>query len=237
MTENNSSNLSLRYSFNFNNNIEKVFDITLDSNSYIVDSGDETPPEWALLKNVACPNCPLDSTEHTYCPLAKHLAVVINFFQVLPSYQEVLVKVESNERTTYKDTTVQVGVGSLMGVIMSCSGCPIIGKLRSLARFHVPFAQLEETEYRVISMYVFAQYLKQLKHEEPDWDLKKLKSVYEQIQIVNKNLVNKLSIIEMNDTSRNAVVTLSNFAEYIMWNLESIETLHLEEFIQSFNEI
>lgn len=237
MTNSDDSKFSLKYSFNFNNKIEKSFDVELDSDSFIIDDESTPPPDWALLKNISCSNCTLDNVEHLYCPLAKHLAVVIDFFQNLPSYQEVTVKVESNERTTIKDTTVQVGVGSLMGIIMSCSGCPVLSKLRSLVRFHVPFALLEETEYRVISMYVFAQYLKMRKGEEADWDLGKLKSLYEQIQIVNKNLVNKLSIIEMNDTSRNAVVTLSNFAEYIMWNLESVENMHLEEFIQSFNEI
>ena len=236
--ENSSSEFHLKYSFNFGGNIEKSFDVNLDSKTlFILDSGNSKTPDWALLKEFKCSNCPLESSSTLYCPLAKHLAVVIEFFQNLPSFQEVTVRVESNERTTYKNTTVQIGVGSLMGIIMSCSGCPIVGKLRSLVRFHVPFAMLEETEYRVISMYVFAQYLKLLKGEETDWDLKNLKSLYENIQVVNKNIVNQLSDIEMNDTSRNAVVTLSNFAEYIMWNLEGIEHLHLEEFINSFYEI
>lgn len=235
---NSDSEFRLRYSFNFGGNIEKTFDVNLDAKSlFILDSGNSQTPDWALLKNFKCSNCPLNTSSTLYCPLAKHLALVIEFFQNLPSYQEVTVVVESHERTTYKNTTVQIGVGSLMGIIMSCSGCPIVGKLRSLVRFHVPFALLEETEYRVISMYVFAQYLKLRKNEETDWDLVKLRNMYEQIQVVNKNIVNQLSNIEMNDTSRNAVVTLSNFAEYIMWNLEAIENLHLEEFIHSFYEI
>ncbi len=237
MAEKNLSDYTIKYLFNFNNQIEKSFEIMLDSDSFIIDDEIGDVPDWALLNNIDCSICPLNKNEHKFCPLAKHMAVVIDFFQHLPSYQEVKVTVESNDRTTTKDTTVQVGVGSLMGIIMSCSGCPIVGKLRSLVRFHLPFAALEETEYRVISMYVFAQYLKMRKGEEPDWKLKKLKSLYEQIQTVNKNLVNKLSVVEMNDTSRNAVVTLSNFAEYIIWNLESIENLHLEELIQSFSEI
>ena len=123
-----------------------------------------------------------------------------------------------------------------MGVIMTSSGCPVVGVLRPLIRFHLPFASLEETEYRIFSTYVFAQYFKFITGDKPDWELAKLKSAYEQIQIVNKNIVSKLSNVELNDTSRNAVVTLSSFAEYIIFNLEDKEYIHLRTMLKSFGE-
>ncbi len=237
MFEKEPKQLSFLYKFNFQDQITVSFEIKINHQTLLIENDvtNITKP-WTRLENFKCPNCPLDETKNEYCPLAKNLAGVLDFFNVLPSYKEAKVSVETNERVTYKETTVQVGVGSLLGIIMASSGCPIIGVLRPLVRFHLPFASLEETEYRVFSTYIFAQYFKFITGDKPDWDLSKLKAAYEQIQIVNKNIVNKLSDVELNDTSRNAVVTLSSFAEYIIFNLEDKEYIHLKDVFNSFGE-
>ena len=49
-------------------------------------------------------------------------------------------------------------VFSLIGIYMVTSGCPIMDKLRPMARFHLPFASTEETIYRAISTYLLGQY-------------------------------------------------------------------------------
>ncbi len=225
------------YRFIFPEKIEVSFEVKINSKTLLIENDvSYIKNDWAKLENFRCPNCPLDKSKHEYCPLARNLAGVLNFFNSLPSYKEATVSVETNERITYKNTTVQVGVGSLLGIIMASSGCPIIGVLRPLVRFHLPFASLEETEYRVFSTYVFAQYFKYITGGTPDWNLEKLKQAYEQIQIVNRSIVNKLSDIELNDTSRNAVVTLSSFAEYIIFNLEDKEYIHLKDIFNSFGE-
>ena len=229
--------LKFLYKFNFQEQITVSFELKINYETLIIENDvSHITDDWTKLKNFACPNCPLDESKIEFCPLAKNLAGVLKFFNALPSYKEATVSVETNERITYKQTTVQVGVGSLIGIIMASSGCPIIGVLRPLVRFHLPFASLEETEYRVFSTYVFAQYFKLITGDKPDWDLSKLKQAYEQIQIVNKNIVNKLSDVELNDTSRNAVVTLSSFAEYIIFNLEDKEYIHLKDVFNSFGE-
>ncbi|MBU1095692.1 MAG: hypothetical protein KKB34_04350 [Bacteroidetes bacterium] len=234
----NMESLNITYSFGFDGQETKSFHLLIDPTTmFIVEKNKLTPPDWAELKSFKCPNCPLDVKRHKYCPLAKHLSFIIDFFQAFPSYHEAIVTVETDERTSFKETTVQLGVGSLMGIIMSCSGCPVIGKLSSLARFHLPFASIEETEYRVLAIYIVAQYVKMKQGEKPDWQLKNLKHLYEEIQIVNKNIVEKLSDVEMNDTSRNAVVTLSNFAEYIIWNIEDKKFNHIENIVSSFKSI
>ena len=55
---------------------------------------------------------------------------------------------------------VQMGVSSLLGVIMTTSGCPIMAQLKPMVRFHLPFASLEETIFRMVSMHLVAQYLR-----------------------------------------------------------------------------
>ncbi|MBU0475297.1 MAG: hypothetical protein KKF62_14185 [Bacteroidetes bacterium] len=225
------------YKFNFKEQITVSFEIKINYQTLLIENNiTHSDKEWTKLKNFKCPNCPLDEKENEFCPLAINLEGVLHFFNELPSYKEATVSVETNERITYKETTVQIGVGSLLGIIMASSGCPVIGVLRPLVRFHLPFASLEETEYRVFSTYIFAQYFKFITGGDPDWDLSKLKASYEKIQVVNRNIVTKLSDVELNDTSRNAVVTLSSFAEYIIFNLEDKEYIHLKDVFNSFGE-
>ena len=230
--------LKIRYKFSFVDNASVSFEVKINKKTLHIENDiSHIHHEWTKLSNFKCPNCPLNESEHEYCPLARNLAEVLDFFDTLPSFKKAKVSVETDERTTYKETSVQIGVGSLMGVIMTSSGCPIVGVLRPLIRFHLPFASLEETEFRIFSTYVFAQYFKFISGEEPDWELSKLKNAYKKIQVVNKNIVVKLSDVELNDTSRNAVVTLSNFAEYIIYTLEDKDYIHLKDIFTSFGEI
>ncbi len=237
MEEENPDQIKFLYKFTFHEQIDVSFEIRINSKTLLIENDvSQIKSDWAKLENFECPNCPLDKSKNEYCPLARNLAGVLEFFNSLPSYEEAKVSVDTNDRTTTKQTTVQIGVGSLIGIIMASSGCPIIGVLRPLVRFHLPFASLEETEYRVFSTYIFAQYFKFLTGDVPDWEMKKLKAAYEQIQIVNTSIVTKLSDVELNDTSRNAVVTLSSFAEYIIFNLEDKEYIHLKDLFDSFGE-
>jgi len=237
MKEEKEDQMKIVYKFNFDEQILLSFEVKINSESLLCENDvTDVEPEWGRLSNFKCPNCPLDEKEHEFCPLTKHLVKVIKFFNTIPSYQEADVIVEMGERVTSKHTTVQIGVGSLLGIIMSTSGCPIIGVLRHLVRFHLPFASLEETEYRVLSTYIFAQYFKFITGGEPDWKLEKLKKAYEEIQIVNKNIVEKLSNVELQDTSRNAVVMLKSFAEFIIFNIEDREYVQLKDILNSFGE-
>jgi hypothetical protein len=237
MEEQNPDQIKFLYKFTFNQQIDVSFEVRINEKTLLIENDvSHITKDWTKLENFECPNCPLDKSQNEYCPLARNLAGILDFFNSLPSYEEANVSVETNDRTTSKQTTVQIGVGSLIGIIMASSGCPIIGVLRPLVRFHLPFASLDETEYRVFSTYIFAQYFKFLTGEVPDWEMQKLKAAYEQIQIVNTSIVTKLSDVELNDTSRNAVVTLSSFAEYIIYNLEDREYLHLKEIFNLFGE-
>ncbi len=234
----NKEQIKIRYKFSFIENASVSFEVKINQKTlHIENDVSHIKHEWTKLSSFKCPNCPLDESKHEYCPLARNLAEVLAFFDTLPSFKKAKVSVETDERTTYKETSVQIGVGSLMGVIMTSSGCPIVGVLRPLIRFHLPFASLEETEFRIFSTYVFAQYFKFITGEKPDWELSKLKNAYKKIQVVNKNIVVKLSEVELNDTSRNAVVTLSSFAEYIIYTLEDKEYIHLKDIFNSFGEI
>ncbi len=223
------------YKFNFKDGRKRVFEIELDSETLkIKKAPPKEPPEWAKMSFFRCNNCTLDAEKFEYCPLATYLSDVIEFFNDIPSFEKAIIIIETDERGTYKYTAVQAGVSSLMGIIMAASGCPIIGNLKPLVRFHLPFASLDETEVRVLSMYILAQYFHFKDGDETDWALDNLKNLYTEIQKVNRNIVEKLSEIEMKDTNRNAVIALSNYADFITLKLTDEEIETLRSFVGEF---
>lgn len=221
------------YKFNFENNQEKTFKIKIDPETLTIIRDNKVDcPEWALSENIDCPNCELKNT--VYCPLALNLIDIIKFFSDTKSYENIELEVTTPERTYKKHTSVQVGVGGILGIIMPSSGCPTLGKLKPLVRFHLPFASLQETEFRVYSMYLLAQYIRMKKGQTPDWNMDRLKKVYEDIQKLNVNIARKIANLEKQDTSINAVVVLNNFADTISFGLDEEEFGDIEKLFKDY---
>lgn len=136
-------------------------------------------PFWTELGFKQCSHCPLNPSRESHCPLALHLAELIERCSALISYEGVHVTVTTPQRTIVKKTTAQRAIGSLMGLIMASSGCPHTRFFRPMARFHLPFADEQETIYRSASSYLLAQYLRKQEGLEPDFDMAGLKQFRE----------------------------------------------------------
>ena len=217
------------YRFVFENGEEKTFEIALDSSSLNIIRGENIlNPNWTLRKEFGCEimECPLKDSDH--CHIAVNLQNVIDFFSDIPSYEKVKIYVSSPERDYFKDTSVQHGVGSILGILMVSSGCPVLGKLKPLVRHHLPFASIEETEFRVFSMYLLAQLLKYRKGEKPDWDLDGLKKLYEDIRKINQNVATKIADLEHKDASINAIIVLNNFADSVTFSIDDNDLSQVE---------
>ncbi len=222
------------YTFIFNDGREKKFEILLDRNTLnIISTKNIEIAEWAKRENFSCSNELCNKMFDQYCPIAVNIDNIIKFFSDINSYESVKIYAEVDERTYYKETSIQKGVSSLIGIIMPASGCPVLSKLKPLIKFHLPFASIEETEFRVISMYLFAQYLIMQKGGIPDWEMNKLRKVYEEILKINRALSEKVANLENKDASINAIVALDNFAQFIT---SSLEYKDLSEYEKIFSE-
>jgi Domain of unknown function (DUF6901) len=216
-----SENLHFSYKFSFKDGKEKTFTAHIDNSTFdLVRKSENALPEWAKLKEFRCPHCPLSELDYEYCPVAVNLADVLDFFKDFFSYENVSLTIDSEERQYKKETSLQAGLSGLIGILMVTSGCPVMGKLRPMVRHHLPFASLEETQYRVLSMYLLAQYIKWKKGECPDWEMKDLKVMYDDIRVLNQNVCKKIRNLEHKDANINSVVILDNFANYINFNLD-----------------
>lgn len=231
MPENNI--LKFSYTFESVEGNNKKFEINIDPQALeVIREQENNLPEWTKLKSFKCPHCPLDEDKNEYCPLAISIRQVLLFFNDVPSYEKTKVTVNAKERQYVKNVDIQTGVSSLMGIIMPTSGCPILAKLKPLVKFHLPFSTIEETEFKVFSMYLLAQFLKMKNGKEPDWEMKNLNELYNDILILNQNVAEKISKIEAMDAGINAVVILNNFADSVTFGLDTQDLSHLEGFFK-----
>jgi hypothetical protein len=136
-----------------------------------------------------------------------------------------VVSVQTSSRLFIKTTDIQTALSSILGIYMVTSGCPIMDKLRPMVRFHLPFANSLETQYRAISMYLAAQYLRHKKGKRPDWALKGFVKMYAEVRTVNEAFSNRLRAVDKHDANNSALVVLDSCAALINFNFEIDEQI------------
>lgn len=169
-------------------------------------------PVWTELSHQRCPNCSLCEKTYSHCPVAVNLVGVVEAFNDVFSYEESDVEVITQARIFSTRARNTHAVGSLIGIYMVTSGCPVMDKLRPMVLTHLPFATTEESVYRSISMYLMAQYFRYRKGLVPDWDLTEFTAFYDDVHTVNQAFVKRLTTFVERDASLNAVVLLNCFA-------------------------
>jgi len=203
----------VRYRFDFPDGDSKDFLVELEKPGLRMRSNPEEPlPDWTRLSHHQCSNCPLSEAEHSRCPIAVNMVRVIKSFTDVISYEEADVEVIAESRTYSARVNITHALGSLIGIFMATSGCPIMDRLKPMVLTHLPFPTTEESIYRTISMYLMAQYFRFKNGRDADWSLEKLGHFFEDINLVNRSFVKRLTTIVEKDASLNAVVLLNCFA-------------------------
>ncbi|WP_457566766.1 DUF6901 family protein [Caldithrix abyssi] len=202
------------YRFLFNTGKTLSFDIELDAETLeIIPKNSFQPSRLSQLDFHQCANCPLTKEEHPLCPVTRNLEYILKDFKDIISYEKVTVLVETEERTYSSRTSVQQGLGSMMGIFMVSSGCPILAKLKPMVRFHLPFATLTETIFRAASTYLLGEFIKYKKGQPADWDMDGLIEIYREIEEVNAGLASRFRAITGRDAHLNALIALDVFAK------------------------
>jgi hypothetical protein len=205
--------LKIRYDYKFSNGLTKKFDLHLDKEtlSLVSEQGLDLP-EWVGLEYKQCANCKLDKTLHPYCPVAANLSGITQEFSGITADDAVHVTVTVKERIYAKVTSMREGLSPLLGIIMSTSGCPSMEPLKPMVRFHLPFASLEETVFRMTSMFLVAQLIREQAGKKPEWRLEGLSKIYEEVKKVNKDFSQRMITAARRDTNVDALVNLNVFA-------------------------
>jgi hypothetical protein len=202
----------IRYEFRLDDGQTVTLNVRLNPKTLaLCDPPPQPVPDWAKLGQNRCPGCALPDTE-AHCPVAAHLAGVVESFSRTFSYVTAEVHVVTPEREYSRRSDIQTSLASLMGIYMVSSGCPALSALRPMVRFHLPFATELDTVYRAASMYLVAQFLRTRAGLKPDWELKGLAKAYDQIGEVNFAFASRLRHAVKRDANVNAVVLLDLFA-------------------------
>lgn len=193
-------------------------------------------PGWTKLDYHKCSNCPLSAETHPHCPLAANLVNIIDRFEAIRSYDKVRLEVITEERRISQMTTAQKAISSLMGLISAASGCPNTAFFKPMARYHLPLSSGSETMYRVISMYLFAQYFRKAGGQMPDTELDGLLQIYQDVEVVNQHIARRLSAHTMTDSSLNAIVILDLYAKTLpLLIVDNVLTETLDEMRSLFS--
>lgn len=212
--------IPFQYTIEFKNGRLESFSIDLDPDTLaLIPQPRSVYPDWVRYEVFKCENCTLNDPP-VRCPLAANLLGVAEHFFKDISYEEVNVTVQTPARNYQKKVALQDALRSIFGIYMVTSNCPIFDKLRPLVFMHLPFATVQETSYRALSMYVLGQFFIQRKGGDPDWSLKKLGKIYQEIEIVNRALHQRFVKAGFHDACLNAIGNLNCYAQFTQMFLE-----------------
>jgi hypothetical protein len=102
-----------------------------------------------------------------------------------------------------------------MGLLIATSRCPHTDFFKPMARFHLPFADSDETLWRSASYFLLQEYLKKLNSSDKSLSLEPLKQKYKDIEILNTFMAARLSGASKKDSAVNALISLDIFAKRI----------------------
>ncbi|SCA55705.1 conserved hypothetical protein [Candidatus Terasakiella magnetica] len=169
-------------------------------------------PSWAKLEHQKCSNCPLGA-DVEWCPTAVSIAQFLPHFTEKFSYEKTVIEVETPLRSIITKSTFQTGIASLLGLVCATSGCPHTKFLRPLARFHLPFANEQETVFRALAANLLAQYVENSNNGgQKALNFDELNKNYAQLSIVNGFLAERLRDGVERDAALNAVIILDGLA-------------------------
>jgi len=212
--------MTIQYTFSFDDGLELKFSVDIDR-KFDARQDLSKAPEWTRLGNNKCSNCPLSKDKFSHCPAALDLDRVARDFQKIPATTKATVRVVTPEREYVKRAALEEGVRALMGLIMATSACPIFGELKPNARNHLPFASKDEFILRSASMYLMHQYYVYKEGGTPDWDMKGLIKVNEQLQLVNHAFWQRIVAAFQNDSNSKALLSFFTLSSSVSASLEA----------------
>ncbi|HAH08244.1 MAG TPA: hypothetical protein DCM05_17250 [Elusimicrobia bacterium] len=205
--------MEFKYRFTFPDKSEHVVDIVLEDDTLSLQlKPRKDPPEWTKLGYHQCEGCLLKEKEHPHCPAALVLLEMVLRFKDCNASQLVDIEIHTERHTYCRRGPLSLGMSSLVAVCLPACGCPVLDKIRPMVFTHLPFASLQQNLHRQLANYMLAQYFRSRRGLEPDWEMKGMVALSEDIHTVNRNLCQRISSACPKDATVNSVVHLDCFA-------------------------
>ena len=197
----------IAYKFDLDSGTSWEYQLQFDDLNCLTSLKNSVPRAWTALEFHKCSHCPLSSQTHPHCPVAQNIDAIVEDSKAIISYTEVTVTVTTPERQYKKRCAVQQGLLSLFGLIMATSGCPHLDWLRPLARFHLPFASIEEALFRALSLQLTSEFFnnRRLGVEASKSELEKC---YAKVSTLNHCFIERIRSYCSGDADKNAIAAL-----------------------------
>jgi hypothetical protein len=88
-----------------------------------------------------------------------------------------------------------------------------------MARFHLPFASIDETMMRSASTFLLGRYFLTEDGSAPDFELQHLKECYENLNVINNAMIQRIRGIGKGDIHPNAIVVLDSLATILSYEI------------------
>ena len=213
------------YWFNYDIELEDGqrtrFHIALDPLTLTMRPASPEPyPPWTQLSYQQCSCCPLSPKTLLYCPIAVNIRELVDRFKDILSHKNCMVVCETVNRTYSKKTSAMEGLTSVFGIVMATSNCPVMNFLKPMARFHLPFASVEETTARSTSLFLLSQYFEYKKGRVNSFDFDKLEKSYARVQLINEGLLARIRSLGNRDADKNAIITLHSISQFLSMEMD-----------------
>ncbi len=231
MVADSKSDTLIRYEFRFADGRNWQHEVSLTAAA----EGERTTalPDWTGLSFHQCGHCPLKAEEAPRCPFAVALVRPVEMLSKHTSFEEVEVIVRWRGREIRQHTTLQRGLGSLLGALGATSGCPHTRMMKAMAWFHLPFSTSDETLYRALGTYLLGQFLRMKRGQSGDWSLEGLRAIYRNLRQVNLGMSRRLRAAAEEDSSLNGLILLDLLAADTLYALDQYEG-ELDLFFQEY---
>ncbi len=214
------------YRITLPNGAQHEITIVLDPDTLLCQAPEALDQPWTARGFHQCRTCPLSTDTVALCPMAAHLAPIVEKIGALLSFEQLDVDITWDHRHLQGRAPAQRIASSIIGLVSATSGCPKSGFLKPMAWFHLPFATEEETIFRAVSSYLLGQYFAAARDETPDWSLAMLKQHYSELHTVNVDIARRLREACKHDAVVNAVILLDLFAKAVPFSVEeSLDSL------------
>ncbi len=199
--------MRIHYSFRFDDGTDVQIPMVFNE-KWQLDAPDERAwPEWTLLQYHQCQGCPL---EGEFCPAARSV-LYLDVLRGHSPFEDVFCEVKTPNRTYKARVSLDVAMGSALGLILATCGCPILDHFRPMAALHIPFASASETYLRNSALALYAQWQKAREGLPAELNLDDLHRIYAQVGECNKQLCARLTAAEKSGHAADAVFFLDLF--------------------------
>jgi len=213
--------IDIKYIFEFSDGRREVIDLQLDSQTLeVVNRPLENLPDWVTIEYYQCPHCSCDRGKFAHCPVALSLTEVVRRFGNVTSHEPIDLEVVSAGRRISQRTVAQKAISSLLGLLISTSGCPCTDYFKPMARFHLPLSSEDETLFRATGMYLLAQYFRKKEGLKEDLGLRGLARIYDDMHLLNVSIARRLRHATKEDSSINAMTVLDIFTHTFQYVIE-----------------